>query len=156
MTDDGKFARPAPALAWTACVVVVVATGFLRLVVFHHIIMPLSYAVPLLLCVWTRDKRMLWGMAALFAVFATLKIFWIMPEDALTPFQDWAAYLSQIINVAIAAAVIHAIINLRASLEHKNALLAEYNEHLAKVKDQIASENESLRKIVPLQGAGHS
>ena len=62
-----RFARPSPVVGWSAAVAVSALWAVLRLVVFHDFIFPLTYALPLLLCVWTRDKVMLWTMAAAFA-----------------------------------------------------------------------------------------
>jgi len=136
--------RPSWRRSLPLCAGVVLAWGVLRLAVFHDVVMPLTYALPLLICVWSRDRRQIWGMAAIFAVMAVVKMFWILPEHALPTFQDWAVLAAQWVNIAVAGGVVHAIINLRDWLEQTNAALAASNERLAEANHGLEASNEEL------------
>jgi two-component system CheB/CheR fusion protein len=130
----------------------------LRLLVFQTFVFPLTYAVPLLLCVWTRDTLMLWTMAALFAVLHTAQQWWILPREALPEWADWATYAATLFNIAVAALVVHAIIVLRErlersldqmqaqsdELEQQNAELAEQTEELSTQSEQLVQQVEEI------------
>ena len=144
--------RPPAWLGWSCCVAAVILFGALRLVVFHNAIMPLTYALPMLICLFTLDKRMLWSMGAVFVVFAAVKIFWIMPPDAMAPGLDWAVFGAQLLNIAVAGAIVHAVINLRAALEqrqlqleHANDAIVRQNAELESQSEELAQQNEELR-----------
>src|SRR5688572_16590621 len=64
---------PSP-VASTAIVVVLTALwGLVRLFVFHDTMMPLTFVVPMLVCVWTRRPWQLWLMVAAFLAMAVWK-----------------------------------------------------------------------------------
>jgi len=146
-------ARPSAALGWITCAAVVGIWGVIRLAVFPDIILPLSYTVPLLLALWTRDKRMLWSMAGAFAIFATVKVWWVLPEPALAPWARWATYLVTELSIFVAAAILRAVLDLRVRLEQRHRELAEANaeleatnEELAAREEEIALQNEELSR----------
>ncbi len=148
----GKRTYPSLELGLIACIATVIVWGVLRLGLFPRTVMPLTYALPLLICLWMRDKRMLWGMAAVFALMATVKVWTILPGAELSTFEDWAVWISQLINIGVAGAVVHLIINLNASLERRNEALQQTNaeletanEELAVREEEISRQNEELR-----------
>ena len=94
-------------------IVVSMLWGVLRLLVFNTIVFPLTYAIPLLLCVWTCNVTMLWLMAAAYAVMQTALQFWILPSGLMPPWADWATYAATLFNIVVAALIVHAIILLR-------------------------------------------
>src|SRR5688500_1570427 len=57
--------------------------GYVRLVVFQSTALPLTFVVPLLVCVWTRRRWHLWVMAVEFVALAAWKTFWLLPPEAL-------------------------------------------------------------------------
>jgi len=142
----GMLTRPSWRLSLPVCAAMVIGWGILRLAVFQDVVMPLTYALPLLICVWSRDLQQLWGMAALFAAMASTKLFWILPQGVFTTFEHWAIYSAQLTNIAVAGLVVHAIIGLRDSLERKNAALQALNQQLAEANDQVRSQNELLQR----------
>jgi len=142
----GILTRPSWRLSLSVCAAVVIGWGILRLVVFQDMIMPLTYALPLLICVWSRDLRQLWVMAALFAAMTTAKMFWILPQGVFSTFESWAIYSAQLANITVAGLAVHAIIGLRGSLERKNAALEVSNGELAEANDQIRSQSELLQR----------
>src|SRR5690606_16111105 len=66
------------------CLVLVAGMGFLRLVVYPDTIVPLTYALPLLVCLWHRDLRLLWGMAGVFVVLVVAKMSRLSTQNALS------------------------------------------------------------------------
>jgi len=76
--------RPSRTVSLVVSAALVLAWGAIRLLVFDTIIFPLTYALPLLVCVWTRDRVALWSMAAIFVVFHAVKLFWLLPPGVLS------------------------------------------------------------------------
>ena len=67
------------ALAITAVLLLLMLA--LRLLVYPDRITPLSYALPLLIALWPRDRWLLWTLAVCFLALSTSKLHWILPED---------------------------------------------------------------------------
>ncbi|MGE5357621.1 MAG: ATP-binding protein [Bacteroidales bacterium] len=146
-----RWDRPSAAVGWTVCLAVSAVWAVLRLVVFKAFIFPITYALPLLLCVWTRDKAMLWSLAAAFAVLHTVKQWILLPTDALPALADWATYLATLFNIIVGGVVAHAIIVLRdrleqsfARIEAQAAELERQNEELAQQSEELTHQNEEL------------
>ncbi|HSL20243.1 MAG TPA: ATP-binding protein [Vicinamibacterales bacterium] len=159
-SDDalGESRRPSRAVSLAVAAALVIAWGVIRLVVFETTVFPLTYAIPLLVCVWTRDRIALWSMAAVFAAFHTAKLFWILPAGTLAPAEAWANYGATLSNISVAAAAVHAIIRLRERLEGalrhvraqadelraQGAELAQQNEELATQAEELLTQSDSL------------
>lgn len=144
-------AVPGTVAAWGTCAAVVLLWGVLRLAVFSDQIFPLTFVLPLLVCIWTRRVGMLWGMAAVFVAMAAAEAFWVMPEALRRPAQDSAALAATVFNIAAGSAAVHIIIVLRARLERSasdlaaaNAELNQANEELAGQAEELSTQNEML------------
>jgi signal transduction histidine kinase len=156
--------RPSRAVSLAVSAALVLLWGYIRLVFFADSHVPIAYVLPMLVCLWTRDRQILWGMAATFAVFHTLKVFWILPEGAIS--NSWAIYLSTLVNIGVVAVVLHLVIGLRARLEASLARvqaqadelqaqadelqvqgeeLAQQNEELSQQGEELAQQNEELQ-----------
>lgn len=134
--------RPDPRLAWTAAAAVTALWGALRLVVFSPILFPLTYAVPLLLCVWTRSRVMLWCMAGVFTLIQTYKQFWLLRAEP--PLETWANYAAALLNIGLAVAIVHVMTMLRDHVERSHAELAAQAEELAEQNEELARQSEEL------------
>ena len=55
--------------------------AYLRLYLFHDRFVALTYGLPLLVCLWYKDRRLLWSMAAAFSGMAALKAFRLLPDS---------------------------------------------------------------------------
>jgi CheY-like chemotaxis protein len=139
-----RWSRPSRAVSMAVSAVLVAIWGTLRLVVFSAVILPLAYVLPLLVCVWTRDMLALFGMAGIFGVFHTLKVFWILPEGSLRPDELWAAYTATLINITVGTAAVYGIIVLRERLEDSHAAISRQAEELRAQGEELASQNEQL------------
>ena len=113
--DPGVLARPSRLTSLAVSAALVVVWVGLRLVVFETTLVPLTYAIPLLACVWTRDRAALWAMAAIFAVAHGVKIFWLMPAGQISGLELWTNLAATFSNIGIGALAVHAIIRLRTS-----------------------------------------
>jgi signal transduction histidine kinase/CheY-like chemotaxis protein/uncharacterized protein YoxC len=140
---------------WLALLVTAIAVVFfsyLRLVVYPDRFVPLSSVLALLVCLWHRDLRLLWGMAAIFVVTAFYKVWLLAPGVAAPDAQEWLFGAMQIVNMVLAAAVIHVVIRLtgrlESTIEHLEAANTELeasNEELAAREEEITQQNEELQ-----------
>ncbi len=147
--------RPSTPRAIAACVIVILIWGIIRLLIVRDMILPLSYTVPLLISVWTRDRRILWSMAAVFMLFAMVKTFWIVPSPTYTPTQAWAVYLAQFVSILVAASILDAVIRFRSGLERSHRSLTETNAELeAALEDLAARDAEISRQNKELRAQG--
>ena len=123
----------------------------LRAVVFGDFLFPLTYVLPLLVCVWSRDRAVLWGMAAFFLIAHSATQGRTLGAAASTSLVAWATYAATVTNILVAALVIQAILGLRDRLEgalvetraQADELRAQ-REELAVQGEELASQNEEL------------
>jgi signal transduction histidine kinase/CheY-like chemotaxis protein len=124
------------------CVVIVLAFGWLRLVVFQDRLIPLAYGLPLLLCLWNRDLRLLYGMSIAFSAMAVYKAFWLASSEDLG--YDVMAVGMQLAGIWIVAGVIHGLLQARERIEQKTVELEQTNAELDASNEELAASNEEL------------
>lgn len=117
----------------------------LRLVWFRDSNISLSYGLPLLLCLWHRDRVLLWSITAAFLLLATYKAFYV-----LEPAGSLAALVTvqlgmQWLNTVVVAVAVHLILNLFDRLERKQRVIEQANRELSARQEEIARQNEELQ-----------
>ncbi len=137
-----RNAAPPLALTTFAVVLLTVLWGYLRLVLFRDIELPLTFVVPLLICVWTRRRWQLWGMAVMFAVVAVVDIGLLLPADAMNAAERGASLSVTLFNIVAGAVIVQLIIQLRTRLDDRNAVLTAQRAELEAQKRR--EENASL------------
>ena len=117
----------------------------LKIRLFPERYVELGYALPLLVCLWHKDRVLLWAMACAFAVIGALKAFLIVPgQGEVRPF-DLMQWLMQLTNIVVVAGTVHTIINLTAKLRGRNAELRAANVELTERGEEIARQNAELQ-----------
>ena len=106
-------APSSPLSGWLLAASLVALWGVLRLVVIKDMTIPLTYVLPLLVCVWTRSRRMLVAMAVIFAVMAFVEMLVLMPATA----HNLVGFVAIMVNILVGVLVVHAIMRLRERLE---------------------------------------
>jgi PAS domain S-box-containing protein len=138
---------------WSLVAMLAVAgMGVLSLRVFPSNIVPLAYAMPLLLTVLHGDLRLHWGMAAAFAIFVSAKWGMHAVSDPAHVFDGLALGGMQLLNILVPAAALHALMiamgRLRGTLrdfQAANAQLEASNAELAAREEEINQQNEELQ-----------
>ncbi|MBP7148621.1 MAG: GAF domain-containing protein [Acidobacteria bacterium] len=116
----------------------------LRLTLFPSLLFPLTYVLPLLICVWTRDRLVLWGMAGAFAVAALAKFWWVLPVQALSPLAWRLSLAATLANIVVGAVAVHLVIALILRLENSEAFLRAANDELQAQAEELAQQSETL------------
>jgi PAS domain S-box-containing protein len=136
--------KPSAAFSMCISIAVVLLWAFIRLYLFDFMVFPLTFVLPLLVCVWTRDKAMLWSMAAAFAAIITLELFAVLPEGKMPPFEKILVYFTTLANILVGAIVIHLIIRLRNRLKENMDTLAEAHAQMRSQNDELQAQTEEL------------
>ncbi len=135
------------------CLALIAGMSYLRLIIYPNEMVPLTYALPLMVWLVYRDLRLLWFMAGSFVLMTLYKLFFLLPHDAVHPGDRYIFGGMQMVNISVAAAVIHAVIIVSRKLEsaiHKlelsNNELEASNEELAAREEEISQQNEELQQ----------
>lgn len=145
MTLLADHRRPSILLSTGVVLVLTIIWGIIRLWVFQEIIFPLTFVLPLLICVWTRRPWQLWTMAGIFCAMAVVKVAWILPDDLMTPREVTAYFIGITLNLIIGSLVVHWIIRLRENLEERNATVSAQNQELEAQTEELVSQNEEIK-----------
>lgn len=139
-----RAARPSVALSILIYFVCVALMGWLRLVVYPDQVIVLGYGLPLLICLWHRDRVLLWALAWTFAAMAAYKAAYVLPPSygsgsrrALDVGMHW-------FNLFVVAGAVHAIVRLLERLEHKRRAIQAANDELNAHREEIMRQNEEL------------
>lgn len=147
MTSDPallRTRRPPRTVMMPIYLVLVLAWTLVRGVAIQDFVLPLTYVLPLLVCVWSRDRWALWGMAAIFAVKTTATMFWGLPGVALSDHAQWATYVAILINIGVGAVIIHLVISLLNRLDDSLFRLRQANEEIQRQTEELQVQSEEL------------
>lgn len=135
--------RPRLGVSFALFAVCVGGMAWLRLRVFGEMTITLTYGLPLLMCLWYPDRRLLWSMAAAFMAMSGWKAFALLPEEP----HDSTALLwtMQAINILVMALAVHMIVNLVEQLRAQKLRLEESNQELVAREEEISRQNEELQ-----------
>lgn len=137
--------RPSWAVSLLIFVAAVGGMALLKLRVFPERYVGLGYALPLLVCLWHRDRRLLWAMAAGFAGMSALKAFVVLPTSMPEEPFELLQWLMQCTNILVVAATVHSILNLTDRLRARNADLKAANLELLAKEERITRQNAELQ-----------
>jgi len=126
------------------CSLCVGLIGWLRLVVFVENVMPLGASLSLLLCLWNRSAKLLYGMAALFTFITLFKVHSLMPCIGIQSDRHELLAEIQIAELWVLAGVLHGLIFAMANIGEKRAKLEELNAELSESNGSLHSLNATL------------
>lgn len=138
---SSRFPAPAPKTKMSLALfcAFTVSMAWLRLVVYGDQVISVTYGLPLLICIWYRDRALLWSMAAAFVVIATIKAFVTLPEpDNL----GWALHL---LNIAVIAWIVDISARSLTRLAEKHRRLEAAHRELQVHEEAIRAQNEELQ-----------
>jgi signal transduction histidine kinase len=144
IADTEKIGKSFGLKSLAIFIVAVGAMAVFRLIVFPAEFLTLSYALPLLICWWHRDLRLLWAMAVTFVVMALLKVVYYGPDPHGLTAWDLAQGAMHVINILTVALVVHAIIRLTARIEKQNEELTARAEEISRQNDELQQQAEEL------------
>lgn len=144
MRNTAAPGSPSPVISVLIFVAAVGLMAYLRLFVFRERFVALTYGLPLLLCLWHRDRRLLWSMMVAFIAMAAYKAFLAMPDPDPRDTLELSHWVMQVINIVTIGATVHAILNLTDRLRLRNEELKLANRELAERAEEISRQNHEL------------
>lgn len=141
------MSHPRPSL-WSstlAVLVLVFAWALVRLGLFGDYQVPLTYVIPMLVCVWTRRRWQLAAMVAVFLAMVSAKYFWILPPAARAADGAAVVFVMTLFNIVVGAFVIEAILRLRDALDARAEAIQRQNAELEAQAEELAQQNEEIK-----------
>jgi signal transduction histidine kinase/ActR/RegA family two-component response regulator len=140
-----REARPSLAVSTSIVVGFALLWGYLRLYLFRESVLPLTYVLPLLVCVWTRRRWQIWGMAGVFSAMACAKTFWLLPAGVLSETGTTAYLGATLFNIVVGGLVVDAVVKLRVRLETQNATITAQHGELEAQAEELSQQNEEIK-----------
>ncbi len=135
--------KPVPACTIAIYVVCTALMAWVRLGPTADSIGTIGYGLPLLICLWYPQRRLLWSLVVTFAAIAAFNIFITPPQWALgQQFQIWNM---QMINMLVTGLAVHLVIVLMTKLRTQKAELEASNQELLAHEEEISRQNEELQ-----------
>lgn len=135
--------RPTAATTWTLFIVLVAATAWLRLVFYPDRVVSLTYALPLLICLFYPARKLLWAMVGAFLGISAYKTL-VLLKPVLGEDRVLHAWSMQVLNIIVVAVTVHVILNLLLALEAATHRLEQANRDLVARDEEISRQNEEL------------
>jgi signal transduction histidine kinase/ActR/RegA family two-component response regulator len=131
---------------------VVVVLAYVRLAIFPSDFVPLAYGLPVLLYLWRRDLRLLWGTTAGLSLILLNKLYvlvLVQPAGAgrtvLFGSMQLASLLATSLAVHLVIMLVRRLDSAQQELEASNEELEASNEELAAREEEILQQNEELQ-----------
>jgi signal transduction histidine kinase/ActR/RegA family two-component response regulator len=138
--------KPSP--PWTSTLVIVLLSavwGYIRLFVFRESIFPLTFVLPLLVCVWSRRSWHLVAMAGAFMAMASWKLRVALASGDVPRADAWAVFIATLLNVSIGAFVVQVIMSWRQRLAEHTDKITQQNAELEHQAEELSQQNEEIR-----------
>jgi signal transduction histidine kinase len=135
--------KPAPIFTFTLFCGFVTGMAWLRFGLLFNSPVNIGYGLPLLVCLWYPDRRLLWSLMGAYAVMSTVHVFVLSP-----PLFTGVAFLiwgMQMVNMLVIGLAVHVMVELTGKLRTQKAQLEESNQELLAREDEITRQNEELQ-----------
>lgn len=137
--------RPALWLSTSAVVLITLIWGIQRLGILGDQVFPLTFVLPLLLCVWTRRPWQLWAMTVVSILIMVYKFLWLAPDNPLMAARERMAFYSTVSNNLIGALMVKVMMGYRERLTKKADRILTQNGELESQGGELARQNEEIR-----------
>lgn len=125
---------------------VVFLMAALRFHLFPNRLIALSYTLPLLFCLWHRDRRLLWSLVVAFIGMSAYKAFVWMPTVGPNVDHEMTQWLFQVCNILSGGIAVHLTISFARRLNEKHVQLTRAHEELGARAAEIEQQNEDLNQ----------
>lgn len=135
--------KPSPVFTLILFCVFVIGMAWLRFGPLYQSPVNIGYGLPLLICLWYPDRRLLWSLTGAYALMAFIKVFVMKPpafEGGL--FFVWGM---QMVNMLVIGLAVHVVVDLITKLRAQKTQLEESNQELMAREEEITRQNEELQ-----------
>jgi len=135
--------KPVPAVTLTLYIVCVGLMAWIRLGILSDDIVTIGYFLPLLICLWYPDRRLLWSLMVTYALIGAYKVF-VAPTEWQA--NHWAMTWSmQMMNMLVIGVAVHLVIDLTTRLRRQKAEVLRSNDELKTRDQKISRQNDELQ-----------
>jgi signal transduction histidine kinase len=135
--------KPEAVFTFVLFTVLVIGMMWLRFGLLANSPVNIGYGLPLLVCLWYPDRRLLWGLMGAYALMAALKIFVMKPPIfSANPFTVWGM---QMVNMVVIGLAVHLVVELMAKQRAQKEQLQKSNQELRAREEEITRQNEELQ-----------
>ncbi len=129
----------------TGLVAGLLTTGWIyaRVFLFADASPPLTYALPLMVCLWTQRRWHLWGMAAIFLAGTLFQAVRASAAGSALPQPPFYFFITGC-NILIDAGIIHLVLHFQRRQARHAAVIAEKNAELEARAEVLARQNEAV------------
>lgn len=145
MNDDRASRTPPLALSTVAVIALMIVWAYVRLFLFKTHVVPLTFVLPMMICIWTRRAWHLGLMSVAFIGIAVLKTFYMLPSDLMTPGEDWGLFATTVFNVGMGAFIIYCVMSYRDRVDAHADRIAQQHAELEAQAEELAQQNEEIR-----------
>jgi signal transduction histidine kinase len=131
-------------LAILMCAGLTLAWIVLRQFVVPDTLAPFTYVVPLLICTFLSDVRLLWAMAAVFAAAQSVEFHTLVGRGEPLAEAQLLAHVATLFNILVGVGLAHALMNMRARLEQSNQSLRVAGDSLRDQAADLERQSEEL------------
>lgn len=119
--------------------------AWLRLVVYGRETLSLGSALPLALCLWHRDRRLLWAMALAQAAISLVKVT-MLSQAGHAPGVALTQGAMQLINIVVVGVSVDMALRVMARLKARNRELRSLHVEAAAREEEVQAQAEELQK----------
>ncbi|MGD0389643.1 MAG: ATP-binding protein [Tepidisphaeraceae bacterium] len=145
--------RPSPGASILFCAVLTALVAWLRLVVFQHSSVGIGYGLPIVLVGWTRRRRFVWGMCAVFAAMAAIKFVLNAHVSELPLNQRIVNFLLLMGDLLVVAGIVDLVIRREAAFHLRGQDLYRREQELKMSNEGLLERQQTMEILLKLSRA---
>src|SRR5947199_345553 len=102
--------KPSLGVSLLIAAAVLAVVAYVRLVLLPKNVLPIAYGVPLLICIWFRDRRILWGLVAGFMLITFIKYEQFNNDPNFPGNKRWIGWGVIMLDMLVIATIVHVLI----------------------------------------------
>jgi hypothetical protein len=133
---------------WLSCVICLILTGglvYMRLAA--DTLAGPALGLALLVCLWNRERSLLWIMTFIFTATIFYNMLWRTPKGVDSDSAKWIYITYMNINLWVITIVVHLFIGLHERLERRNATLEVANAYLESANKELTAKEKQIESM---------
>jgi signal transduction histidine kinase len=132
------------------CAVLAVVVCYLRLFVYRTSPVGVGYSLPIVIVGWTRRRRLLWAMCAVFAAMASTKFFLTLHTSELPEYQRILSIALLMLDLVVIAAITDVVIRREGALRSRGRELYRREQELKMSNEGLIERQETTEILLKL------
>jgi PAS domain S-box-containing protein len=142
--------RPSLGASIIFCAVLTALVAWLRLVIFKHSSVGIGYGLPIVLVGWTRRRRFLWGMCAIFVAMAGAKFLINAHVSELGENQRVLSFLLLMGDLLVVAGIVDLVIRREEVSHLRGQELYRREQELKMSNEGLVERQQTMENLLKL------